>query len=407
MPRILIVSAFDPLPGEGLELIRYPWLARALQQKGAEVTMLSAGFSHFHKQTRETPANWNGITFRLIPVPPYRQNISLARFWSHTVFAYRAWLWLRQNADQFDLIVSALPPVELNVLLSRFAKRKHIPFILDIQDLWPEAWLSALPGWLSALLLPFVIGRRNRCLQRVTALCSVSADYLARLPAAAPATAVWPLGMGGDITGGSPCELLPPRRPGELRLVFLGASSRVPPLEALLRHADKLPADISLICIGRSPLFQNAPPPGGQVFFFHDLPEAQKYSLLQDCDVGLVFADPDLQSRFPNKCFSYWQMGLPLISTIEGGELQHLLEHYPQLGHSLCGSEAAGAEALLKTATAMAQRTKREEIQALGAALFGKTRLYERYADWVLSRGHDSGRIEGRDLGENLHSPVG
>ncbi len=383
MTSLLLISAFDPLPSDGVEVIRYPYLAKALTDAGVKVTYLTADFFHYTKRYREPDLEgeidaW-GMDVHYLPCPPYRRNIGFFRLYHHYRFGREVLRFLRENGANYDLILSAFPPIHVNYLLAKWAKRNGIPYFVDIQDLWPDAFVKkGLPRW----LLRSFFRKRRYALQYARGVIAVSWDYLVALESeiTSDLQRSFPLGLSPTVD-----EMEQNSAPSEFfTLVFLGASSQIPFLEELIRRWDELPKHYRLVLVGRSPLFKGKPSePDRRIFYHYEVEEGEKQALLAQADVGLLITDPTLQSRFPNKAFSYMRAGLSLITNIRGGELEALL-----LTNKLGGVCADWEDFLGKLAEVEANRTDetRHRIKEFAVKQFSKEAIYTAYATFILDQ---------------------
>ena len=91
--KIWLLNPYGPLPGEAWRETRYAMLGRVLARHGHEVIWWTAGFCHHSKMVRtEVPkdiAVEPNFTIRLVPTPPYRRHIGLARLRFEFLFALR------------------------------------------------------------------------------------------------------------------------------------------------------------------------------------------------------------------------------------------------------------------------------------------------------------------------------
>ena len=157
MIRILLLSIYhdpEPIPKTGE-------LARALQQRGHEVTVVTA-FPHYpsgelYDGFRLAPWRWevrHGVRVLRTYIYPYHGSRSVLR-----MVNYLSWMvssiqaaWLTPRCD---VIYVWHPPLTVGVSAWIISKLKRAPFVYDVQDLWPESALASglmRPGRLVALL---------------------------------------------------------------------------------------------------------------------------------------------------------------------------------------------------------------------------------------------------------------
>lgn len=139
MKKIALVTAFVALPGEkGLGRLFY--LAELFTKYGYEVEVITSRFQHWEKKFRdaaeiakiETPCK---IT--LLEETGYTKNVQVKRILSHRKLAKNIWEYLEQN--EYDLIYNMIPDNHLSAVAAEYAKKHNIPFVIDVEDLWPEA----------------------------------------------------------------------------------------------------------------------------------------------------------------------------------------------------------------------------------------------------------------------------
>ena len=89
----------------------------------------------------------NNLFVRLLETKEYKKNISIKRFISHFFIANTLKKEINdlQNLNSPDIIYASYPTIELPYELVKFENEKNIPIIVDVRDLWPDIFLSAIP----------------------------------------------------------------------------------------------------------------------------------------------------------------------------------------------------------------------------------------------------------------------
>lgn len=67
----------------------------------------------------------------------------MARVRNHATVTKRTAAYFRNHPD-YDLVLAKIPPNDLALACARFAHDKRIPFVVDVNDLWPEAMRMVL-----------------------------------------------------------------------------------------------------------------------------------------------------------------------------------------------------------------------------------------------------------------------
>ncbi len=196
--KIWIVTIGEPVPiGAGTQdrLDRSGALARALAQRGHQVVWWTSAFSHIRKQFIESPSSVEinpNLRIRLLRGCGYRKNVSFSRFRDHSQIARK----FRQEArteSQPDIIVTALPTVELCVETVNYGLEFGTPVVLDMRDMWPDIFVDAVPRIarpVARLLLQPMFRRARYACSHATAIIGITDQFVA-----------WGLERGGRPRG--------------------------------------------------------------------------------------------------------------------------------------------------------------------------------------------------------------
>ncbi len=138
MKKILVIANFTKLPNENGNS-RFTYILDLLDKEKCDVELITSSFSHGQKKQREKVGYNVDYKITLIDEPGYRKNVSLKRFYSHYVFAQNVKKYLEQ-IEKPDVIYCAIPSLDVAKVVAKFAEKNNIEFIIDVQDLWPEAF---------------------------------------------------------------------------------------------------------------------------------------------------------------------------------------------------------------------------------------------------------------------------
>ena len=143
--KIAVISMGVKLNGEkGYSRFRY--IGDFLSDAGYQVDLITTTFQHWEKAQRDIDAiKKEDYKFQLkfIYEPGYRKNIDLRRIRSHSIAAKILQKLLEKEGD-YDLIYCEIPPNDVALAAAEYAKKKGIPFVPDVNDLWPEAMRMVL-----------------------------------------------------------------------------------------------------------------------------------------------------------------------------------------------------------------------------------------------------------------------
>ena len=157
MKRVAMIVDDVAFPGEkGLGRMHY--LAEYLCKNGFSVNLITGKYQHWEKRHRSKGYmnqvfGQAEITF--VDEPAYRKNIDIKRLFSYKIMTTNVISYLK--TQEYDLVYCQIPDNYLAYEVGRYASSRGIPFIVDIEDLWPEAMEMVMPvtGIGKILLYPF------------------------------------------------------------------------------------------------------------------------------------------------------------------------------------------------------------------------------------------------------------
>lgn len=120
---------------------RFRYICELLTDAGYDVDLITTTFQHWEKEQRsinKIQKEAYKFNIKFIYEPGYKKNIDLQRIRSHRIAAKNLTSLLEQEGD-YDLIYAEIPPNDVALAAAEYAKKKGIPFVADVNDLWPEA----------------------------------------------------------------------------------------------------------------------------------------------------------------------------------------------------------------------------------------------------------------------------
>lgn len=138
--KIVVIANFTRLPWEKGNS-RFPYIINLIDKEKFDVELITSKFLHGEKRHRKDSDFVKELDYKvtLIDEPEYKKNVSLKRFFSHKVFAKNVKKYL-ENSEKPDIIYCAIPSLDVAEVAGKYANENNIKFIIDIQDLWPEAF---------------------------------------------------------------------------------------------------------------------------------------------------------------------------------------------------------------------------------------------------------------------------
>ena len=140
MKKIGVITMGVRLNGEK-GYTRFRFLSEFLVQAGYRVELITTTFQHWEKAQRDLDQiRKDEYPFELsfIYEPGYVKNVDLKRIRSHAAAAKNLTAHLNKHND-YDLLYAEIPPNDVALAAATYAREKGIPFVADVNDLWPEA----------------------------------------------------------------------------------------------------------------------------------------------------------------------------------------------------------------------------------------------------------------------------
>lgn len=139
MKKIIVITQYVSMPGEKSNG-RFRYLISMIDKTKFDVELITTNFSHRDKEHRSYNYDKEiDYKFTMLNEPGYKKNVSFKRFYSHYVFSKNLEKYLK-SIEKPDVIYCAVPSLDVAKVAAKFAEKNNIRFIIDVQDLWPEAF---------------------------------------------------------------------------------------------------------------------------------------------------------------------------------------------------------------------------------------------------------------------------
>lgn len=178
MKKIAIVTLAVALENEK-GYSRFRFLSNLLS-KYYDVDLITSTFQHWEKKQRDitvvskTIRNFNVY---LAYEPGYRKNVDIKRFYSHKIAVRNIIKILKQG--KYDLIYCIIPDNNMAASVGKYAKKNGIRYIVDVEDLWPEAMemVSPFPQWINKILFSTFRRDAKKAYECADAFVGTSDEY--------------------------------------------------------------------------------------------------------------------------------------------------------------------------------------------------------------------------------------
>lgn len=140
--KIAVVTMGVKLGDETRGYTRFRFLSELLVREGFDVDLVTSSFQHWEKAQRDTgKACYRNLPYSVVFIdePGYTKNLDLGRIRSHAVAAKNLRAHFEAHGGDYALIYAEIPPNDVARVCAEYANERGIPFVADINDLWPEA----------------------------------------------------------------------------------------------------------------------------------------------------------------------------------------------------------------------------------------------------------------------------
>lgn len=356
--EVLIVANFVSTDGTGN--CRFGELARRLAAMGADVELVTSDFEHDNHSRRTNPNIPQDYKLTLLHETGYRQNISLKRLVSQQVFAKSVEKYLESRQSAPDVIYCATPSPAAARVCAEYSKRYGNAFVVDVQDLWPDAFGMSfrMPRAINLLFHPMI--RSSRIAYRQADLVvGVSGTYVAHAEHTAGKelkTSV--VFLGSSLAAGDQvaAQSAKDKTRNHTTIVYAGTLSHSYDLPmvidalAWLSEHDARFSELEFVVLGDGPkrqeFEQHARQSGVSVQFLGRLPYSDMLAELRAADIAVNPIVAGSMGSVLNKAGDYGAAALPVINTQESPEYRDLLERYDAGRNCANGSTSDVANAI-------------------------------------------------------------
>lgn len=381
---------------------RFLYLANMLSENN-HVEYVTSSFFHTTKQHREDLlADWPfKITY--VDEPGYPKNVCVQRLYSHWRFGKNLETYLLHRVVP-DVVYCAFPPLSSAEIAAEYCQQNNVRFVLDIQDLWPEAFemVFRVPLASDAIFSP-LYAREDAVFSAADGICAVSDTYAQRalrVNSKCQDAQVAYLGTDLDTFDSNSNALLGiDKNPEEIWLAYCGTLGESYDLItvfdalAILAEEGKIPPLFIVMGDGprRAEFEQYATERNLGVVFAGKLSYDQMCSLLMMCDIAVNPIAHNAAQSIINKHADYAAAGIPVLSTQESIEYRDLVDTY-QMGFNIAnGDSYEFAERLWQLCEDKETRLKMgKSARRCAEKLFDRKRTYKRLVKVI------KGCVEGR-----------
>ena len=340
--KILMIAQFNTFTFEGGNS-RFTYLLDKIDYSKNSVEFITSSFRHETKKKREFDEKTiKSLKYKLtmLDEPGYTKNVSLKRIHSHKVLSRNLKKYLNELDYKPDVIYCSIPSLDVAKEAVKFANKNGIKFIVDIQDLWPEAFKMKLDvPVVSDLLFYPMMKKANYVYSHADEIVAVSETYVDRgLSVNKKIKKGLSVFLGTDLKYFDKCakDNKVTYKDNLVRIAYIGTMGTSYDLKSITDAIELLNKkninNIKLIAMGDGPLkaeFENyAKEKKIDCEFTGKLDYPKMVGLLCSCDIAVNPIVGKSVSSIINKVGDYAAAGLPVINIQNSEEYRRLIEKY-------------------------------------------------------------------------------
>lgn len=364
---------------------RFFELALLFASRGHNLTVITTDFDHGKKRKRDNYPRYNGVTVKYIHEPGYGGNVSIQRLYSHYVWGKNVSKYLK-TAEKPDVVYCAIPSLTVAVEAGKYCKRNGVKFIVDVQDLWPEAFSMVFKNKLFKLVFKPIEWYVNKAYAMADLAIGVSETYVNRVLSVNKkinsGVAVF-LGNNGQLFDESASKYKKEYNDGITRLCYIGSLSQSYDIkmvvDAMTIVSQRPDLKVRFVVVGdgvyKDDFEQYANQKGVDSVFTGQKDYPEMVGELCSCDIVINPIRKGSAASIINKVGDYALSGLPVINTQECLEYRQLIDDYGCGINCECGNAEDVAAAIVKLAELPELRSK----MGKAARQLGKDKFDRRY----------------------------
>ncbi len=299
-----------------------------------DVIWFTSNFDHFSKKKinfiGEKKINKNFKLF-FLDTKPYKKNISLSRFHSHYLIGKEFKKKIKHfSSNRPDIIYASFPTIELAYECTKYAVKNRIPIVIDVRDLWPDIFLSAIPNFLHffAKIALFSWYRKKRYIfKKATSIIAISNGYLEF----ANQNIYRKNNKNDKIFYKSylPNQSFQKSNPDKFRVIYIGAISKnKTSLQSVIEVFNDLDSKFELIICGEGDdINYYKSIANDNIIFKGWVSKNDINNIISGCSLGVVPLNNrfDFNRAIVNKAIEYISYGTPVITSLKG-DLKNFIE---------------------------------------------------------------------------------
>ena len=157
---------------------RFYSIARIFKDNGFEVDVYTSSYEHHEKKQRDKSI-LTDLNIIYVDCLSYKKNIDLRRELSNIMFSVKVAKMLKKRITDYDAIYCSIPPNNVGRTVGAICRKYNVPFVVDIEDLWPEA-MSTVFSKPVQILTGFYLFDAEKTYSYANGVVGTSEEYTSR-----------------------------------------------------------------------------------------------------------------------------------------------------------------------------------------------------------------------------------
>lgn len=337
MDIVIIADFLGELDGKGNS--RFLYLADILCESH-KVEIISSDFNHGTKEYFSSVRHNEKYEITMLHEGRYKKNVCFERFSAHFIWGCNVGKYLKKRKKP-DVVYCAVPTLMAAYNAAKYCEKNKVKFIVDVQDLWPEAFQMVLniPVLSNIIFAPFKF-IANEIYKRADKIVAVSETYCNRAQSVnKKCNQTYTVFLGTDLLNfdkNSKDGNIVNKKGNKLLVAYCGTLGSSYDLNCVIDALGILKNrgtdDFQLIVMGDGPRreeFENyACKKKIDVVFTGKLDYADMCATLCNCDMVVNPITKGAAQSIINKHADYVASGLPVLNTQESQEYRNLVAKY-------------------------------------------------------------------------------
>lgn len=389
--KIFIVANFT-----NSETSRFFELARLFARRRHDVVVITSDFSHISKRLKKEKPQYDTFKTVYLHEPGYKSNVSIKRLWSHYVWGRNVEKYIQNSTVKPDVVYASLPTYTVGRLVGKWCNKNDMKYIVDVQDLWPEAFKVAVKNsFLQQAFLPmeWVANSAYKTADYVIGVSDTYRDRALKVNKRCKEGLTVFLGNNGEKFDIAKEKYRICKPDDEFWIAYIGTMGFSYDINLAidaikLVKASKLSKKVKFVAMGNGPLLdeykKHAEESDIDFEFTGSLPYEVMVGKLCSCDAVINCLRPGAAQSITNKVGDYALSGLPVINTQENPEYRKLVEDTQCGINCECGNAEDVAAAIVKLVESPELRKQMgETARQLGKDKFDRRYSYVRIVEAV------------------------